>query len=310
MQNNKVFSFVKFVFTRVIILYLLFYAFSLVIVDYKKIHDRIIIRTLNDNMPTDFSYFLRLGEGAGTIEVEKDQLARYSNYYEKVVKYIPKLPEAHGMLGFSYFYLGKEEEAIASIGKAAVLDSYFFWYQYNLGVIYYQKGDYKKAIQFFENAVSKKPEIALIIINRSSVYQRALRGATNLQDIMLARIKSGYSESYRLIVLSHMKSRNYPEMIKTASSAIALGLEHKELFYYYLGVGSYHLNEFQKSLYFLQEAIKRDPQFAEAFYYLSLNLKALGQDEVASQTLARSFHLHRQVKSNRPKEDKSYLRIF
>ncbi len=56
--------------------------------------------------------------GEGDMPRNERMLKQYENYYEKVVRYFPKMVDAHELLGFSYYYLGKEEKAVDSYEKA------------------------------------------------------------------------------------------------------------------------------------------------------------------------------------------------
>ncbi|HLF18685.1 MAG TPA: tetratricopeptide repeat protein [Candidatus Omnitrophota bacterium] len=303
-------SAVKFILTRGAVLYLALFGASLLIVDYKVIRERVIIRTLNHNMPGGFTHLIRLGEREPNTAADKEMFEQYERYYEKVVQFLPQLADAHGFLGISYYYLGKEKKAIASLEKAAVLNPYFFWFPYNLGVIYYKKGDHEKAVKYFEMARKKNPEMAMLIITKSIEYQRALTGVVNLGEIILPRLKAGYSECHRLLILSYLALKDYGKAIALANEAVSIGLNSQEMFYYYAGVASYHLEDYQKSIYFLQQAIEIDPDYAEAYYFLSLNLKAAGKDEMAAQVLAKAVTLQQQGHEKKPKEEEAYLRAI
>src|SRR5262245_32151125 len=108
----------KWLSTRTLIIYLILFCVSFLFVDYKTLRIRIMVRTLNHNLPPDgFGYLIRLGEGEGDVPVDKEALRSYANYYEKVIKFMPHLADAHGMLGLSYFYLNQPGKALRSFEK-------------------------------------------------------------------------------------------------------------------------------------------------------------------------------------------------
>src|SRR6185503_5122654 len=258
-------KFIKWLMTRTIILYIVLFAVSFALVDYTAIKNRITIRTLNHNMPENgFNYLIGLGEGQANVPIEEDTLKSYVRYYEKVVNYLPKLADAHGMLGFSYYYLNEPEKALKEYEKAGVLNPHFFFFQYNLGVIHFLRGDYAKAAGYFETARQKKAELALLAIKSGIEYQRALLGVTNLGELIMVKMKSAYTECYRLLVVSHLKQQHYKEVAAFSKEAIGLGLGHPEIFYYYAGVAAHHLKEYETSVHLLGQDIAIDPEYAEA----------------------------------------------
>lgn len=304
-------SILKWILSRTFILYVALFALSLPLIDYKTLNERIMIRTLNHNIPLEgFGYLLRLGEGTGQVAVEQKRLEGYVRYYEKVVKYVPNLADAHGMLAFSYFYLDQGAKAQRELEKAGVLNPHFFYFQYNLGVIHFLNEDYAKAAKYFATAREKKAELAVLAIKNGIEYQRALRGITNMSEIIMVKLKSAYTECYRLLIISHLKQQHYREALTYSREAIELGLGQPEVFYYYAGLATHQLKQYEVSLALLQQAIKIDPGYAEVYHCLGLNLKALGKDDMAAAAAAMSIKLIKEQKNKRPKENEAYLRII
>lgn len=309
-MNTIIKPIIRFLSTRVIILYLLLFGVSLLFVDYKSIRNKAIIRNLNDNLPGDFNYLIALGGREGDMPVDQKNLQRYERYYELVTGYLPQLADAHGMLGFSYFYLGKIKKSISEYEKAAVLNPHFFWFPYNLGVLHFLNGDYEKAANYFELAREKKPDKVPYIIQNSIEYKRALVEVTNINEILMAKLKSGYSECYRLLMISRLKLKDYRKVIGLAQEAVTSGLNYPEIFLYYASVAAFELNDYESSADLLRRALAIDGHYAQAYYQLSLTLKALGNEEAASQMMARYMLLKQQHIEKRPREQEAYLRII
>jgi len=103
----------KWIISRTFVFYAILCAVSFALIDYKELNERLMIRTLNHNIPIEgFGYLIRLGEGGAEAPVDRNALEAYARYYEKVVQFFPNLPDAHGMLGFNYFYLDQPGKAL------------------------------------------------------------------------------------------------------------------------------------------------------------------------------------------------------
>lgn len=309
-MRSSVISLLKFIGSRTVLVYVALFLVSLALVDFKEIRNRMNIRTLNDNMPASFAVLIKLGEDASSVKPDEKVLHEYINYFEKVVHFFPKMAEAHGMLGVSYFYLGDMKKALSSVQKAAVLNSHFFWFHYNLGVIYFANGDYGQSAQVLAQARQLRPQIALLVIKQSTEYQRVLHGVTNLGDIIMAKLKSGYSDTYRLLVLSHLKRQEYADAIRYAQEAISLGLNYKEMFLFYIAQASYELKHYESSVKLLKEALTIDPQYSEAVQLLGQTLKAMQQDQMAEELLTRANFMIDQGLIKHPTPEEVRVRIL
>ena len=82
-------------------------------------------------------------------------LTPYVDYYERVVEYMPQRADGYAMLAFCYYYQGGIEKAILLYQRAIQLNADFFWAFYNLGIIYFNQGEYSMASDFFKKALSQ-----------------------------------------------------------------------------------------------------------------------------------------------------------
>jgi len=104
---------------------------------------------------------------------------------------------AYGMLGFCYYHLGKHKEAVSFYRKALEINPYFFWFHYNLGVVYFKKGQYEQAAVSFKKAQDTVPKHNLKFIRASKViYVPIVR--ENLEKFsipMRGQLMDGYRKS-------------------------------------------------------------------------------------------------------------------
>ena len=97
-------------------------------------------------------------------EFNKARLRKFEVYFKMLIQQQPNRADAYGILGFFSYHLGKHGQAISSYKKAISINPDFFWYHYNLGVIYFRKGDYENAIEFLEKSIKTSPEKSLMFI--------------------------------------------------------------------------------------------------------------------------------------------------
>lgn len=138
------------------------------------------LRKLNNFAPSSYDYLLGLMEGQRKLHPAR--LEEYEHYYKMLMAYLPGRAEAYGMLGFCSYYLGKVQKAIFYYRKAVQLYPRFFWFHYNLGVLYLQNGEYDKALESLKAAQTTQARDTLNLIFSSKVYRPIL---TNLAQLGL-----------------------------------------------------------------------------------------------------------------------------
>ncbi len=134
-----------------------------------------------------------------------DILRQYIGYFELVVQYFPHMWDAHGILGYSYFYSGDKEKAIHALQKAIELNPYFFFPRYNLGMIYLIEGDAPKAKELFKQALSVPPTVTVKMIHESKIYQQIFKDRSDVSENMEASLKEAYQKCYEMFVESDQK---------------------------------------------------------------------------------------------------------
>lgn len=189
---------------RNIFIYLAIVAVLFLIVDKQRYQVKMI-----NYLTVPVGYLYLLGEGAQEPDVQK--LMDQAEFYERLVQYSPNAPDAAGMLGISYYYLGETSKAVKFLEKAAVLNPHYFWFPYNLGVIYAEQGEMDKAAGAFQKALQIKPQLTLYFIQTSRIlryvedpeYIRAsLRlPSLNVEGKTEENLKAGYQAAAKLVVL-------------------------------------------------------------------------------------------------------------
>ncbi len=203
-------KFLKFLVTRTFILYLLAFGLIWGLFDIPKVRQTVQLKILNRFRPESFDYLVQTAvEGK---KFDKHLLETYSFYYQKVTEYVPHRADAYGMLGFCDYHLGKKEEAIASYEKAIEINPDFFWFYYNLGVIYFKDGQYKEAYEVFKKTVKVKPQATLSFIQWSKrIYMPLVIIKIRLGDSVEEELKTGYRDCYKLLAMLQQYFFNRPE---------------------------------------------------------------------------------------------------
>ena len=153
--------------------------------------------------PASQEYLIQLSQG--THKGNAAQLKKYKDYYLLLTRYMPHRADAYGMLGFCYYYMGKTHQAMRAYQKAIIRNDAFFWYYYNLGVMYYKNGQYVQAIEVLEKSlnVDYKETFKSIIVSKH-IYQPILEEQKRKDKQWLKKqILRGYQNCYVLLVASY-----------------------------------------------------------------------------------------------------------
>jgi len=298
-----------FICSRGFILYLGIFLLSRLMIDDNKVKEGVMVRTLNRLMPS-YAYLVDIEENRE--KPDRAKLKKYLDYYEEIVEYYPNMADAHGLLGFCYYHSGEHQKAISSYEKAIEINSRFFWFHYNLGVIHFKNSRYAMAAEALENAAATNLEHALVFIRMSEmIYQPILLEAFQVSNRSgMDQLRAGYRDGHVLQVLSQYYLKNYEEVMRIARFVITSGLDHQEFFYYYAGLAAYELKEYQKAIALLELAVEKAPHHADTFRYLGLCLKALGRDKDAVKAVARFIILSKTKDPGILREDEIDLQAY
>ena len=264
-------------------------------------------------------YLILYSEGKEAFNKEK--FIEYIDYFKVLLDYVPQLAEANGILGYCFYYLGHEKEAIQYYKEAVRLNPNFFWFYYDLGVIYFKTQDYQKAVEILQTAILLNPKDTIRLIGMSKILVNVgSRSADVNQPVNLFnfameldhRLKIAYEKSYELIVLSYYQLKNYAKLKEAILEFIRYDLTDKEPFYYYAGIACYYLGEYADAVLFFKESSQLNPNRADTFYYLGLTFKELKREQLSQTTLERASLLKEvdKVSATEKKDGELKLKIY
>lgn len=203
-------------------------ALVLVFISKPYIH-KVCLRVLNTQIPISYRHLVGLSENFE--KCDPIELRRYIHYYKFLAVSMPSRHEAYGMLGFCYYYLGKERQAVAFYQKAKALNKDYFWYYYNLGFISYKNGDYKQAEKFLKIALEKNAQAVIKTVFSSKVYVDILRDVKDPENVIKGHYKGACQAAYQMLLSIYTQEKNFQEMyrVKFMLQGIAQG-ENEPLF--------------------------------------------------------------------------------
>ena len=137
---------------------------------------------------------------------------------------MPPSSALYDILGEIYARLGDRSQAIDYYQKSVDLNPYFFWSQYNLGVLYIHSGQYAQASEHLKKALQSKPEIAVTVFSQSKIYQQLFARMDDPNIQLQQGLELGYKDCYKLLVLANKLQH------VDASSMAPLDFAHAPLF--------------------------------------------------------------------------------
>src|SRR5205085_964576 len=111
------------------------------------------------------------------------------------------------------------------------------------------------------------------------------------------------------MIFSSMYTKDYKRMLYYASQGIAAAVDENKDFYYFAGLAAYQLKKYAQAGAFLKSYLSDNPNDGNAFYYLGLTLRGLGDPAGAAKLFQRAGTLHGGTPFN-PQETIISLDIF
>lgn len=298
----------RWLFSRVAVIYILVLLFCLTCVDLKTLEMRFKARRLNSAIP-DFAAMINFSRDSN----DKHAIiwAPYKKYFELILRYLPDDVITGSLLGFVDFYAGDEPKAIALFKSSGAMHGQnLFWPNYDLGVLYYKKGMWPQSTEFLFKAVASNPKLTAALMRDSLVYRQMMANPAftyNLDD----EIKDAQSKAFILLLSSLHSLRQYDKMLVFSDVAIAhQDLFYKDAFYYYAGLAFYEMGQTQKAFLLFQKSLSVVSDNPDVYYYLAQIYQKAGRPDQARDFLQVSLTAHQKNDPRFPYDKQIGLRFF
>lgn len=241
---------------------------------------------ISDHKPASFAPLLL--SQSNPEKVDAREIVKYLVYYRWVAAYNPKIPEAYGLQGYCSFRLKRYFRAIDFYKEAAALKPEFFWYNYNLGVIYFKQGRNYLALDYLHRAVSGNASDTFEHIMASKeIYLPILQlMALKPGDPFQSQFKNAHRSAFLMSFLIYYSLEDTAAMIPVVTKAIQQGLDDNGQFYYMLAYAMHSLKDYQGALTALKSAMANNAQY-EA--YLTTTMTILNRSKISKEVLDAFF---------------------
>ena len=173
----------------------------------------------------------------------KDSAIAYANY---AIAINPNQSFYRFTRGEYYFSLGNYKEAIRNYDDAVEISKYYTEAYYRRGLAYYRLKNYQEAIDNFGQAAKLDPSHYLALKGLGDAYLA-------VKDYGNASISAQQS-----IKLINALKKGAPDPVVSAE------------IYNVIGKSTYYLNDLDKSLDALQSAVRKNPNYADAYFNMGL----------------------------------------
>ncbi len=276
-------QFIKIFATRTIFMYLVCALIVWRILDYPVFKKNAVEQSMN-RLPPLVNYFKDFVQNKGPYD--SFLLSRCIVYHQKVVDFFPfERAEAYSILGYLYDLSGDSQKAIKAYKACLDLNPNYFWPWYNLGIGAFKKGNYSKAVEYFQTALERNVNINMLLLIRAKVYSDIRLTDANFTNYDFEQaIDEGRENSYIFLMESLFKLGQYPKIFNVAM----LGLKeehvsHPDIFYFYAGKAAYHQKMYGEAFSVLELALKNNPVNSDAIYYAALTLDNMGRKSEAAE---------------------------
>jgi tetratricopeptide (TPR) repeat protein len=284
--------YLKFIFTRTIVFYLVCFLLVWRLLDYHQLMGNGVPQTMSRLTPP-IDYFAEFVDKKDHYDSFK--LLNCIYYHKAVAHFFPfQKAESYGMLGFCYERMGQVSQAIASYKEAIAANPDYFWPYYNLGVIFYRKAQYLQAHDYFQQAIKEGPIKTIILSSKSKVFNDVRLSKQSGSYNFSQGVKEGYVQAYILMMESLYKLGNYTQLAEVALNGLNEGLDVQGIFYYYAGVAAFNLKSYPKAIDLLEKSLQINPNNPEAFLYMGFCLKIINKIEMAQAFIDKASLLHQQ----------------
>jgi len=277
-------KYIKFILTRAIFTYLVFFLALWYIPWFYMARAHSIAQILTRLTPQIdyFEDFVKPHE-----HFDADKLNLCINYHKRTAHFIPlEKSEAYQMTGYCYALLGDPSNAEKYYQMSTKVQSgqNYFWPCYNLGILAFRDGDYNKAVDQFQKALVLEEDVNHWLWRHSKVFNDVRVSDPKISDDhFIENFKESRKQAYILLMESKVRLKSYAQLFKVVSLGLKDNLGEDDIFYYYGGVGDYYLGNYKEALMFLHLALRGNPNNSDAIIFIGKCVEGMGRQDLAQE---------------------------
>ena len=207
------------------------------------------------------------------------------NYYDEFLKIRPNDAVALNNIGCEYFRKGQYEKALEWFERKAKIEPDYTVFK-NMGTSYFALQQYEKALEYFEKSSLLKPN-AETFYDMGVVYQNLGHHEKAVDNYKKAvKMKVDYIDAYNNMAYIFHELGNREKTIEYYEKIISIRPNAK--IYLRLGNEYQELLQFKKAIDYYKLAISLKPDYLSAYYHMGLAYERLGLSELADECYKKS----------------------
>jgi tetratricopeptide (TPR) repeat protein len=182
------------------------------------------LKTFNKVVEMDPGYSLAY-DMRGTIYVALNDYEQALNDYDKAIELDPAFAQAFYNRGRVYAMLKKYNQALNDLQQSIKLDPVLFGYRGNgnIGLIYYQQGQYQKALDAFAASIAFDSNKADAFYLRGETYTALGKYEAAITDYQSAISRfASYGLAYQSLGYAYYKTAQYDEAAEALNQAVSI----------------------------------------------------------------------------------------
>ncbi|PKL39731.1 MAG: hypothetical protein CVV44_05785 [Spirochaetae bacterium HGW-Spirochaetae-1] len=213
--------------------------------------------------------------------------------YRRAIDIYPGFVEAYNNIGEIHSGMGNSDLAVSAYLQALTIEKHYR-VLLNIGVEYYNSGRPEKALQYFLDSLTMKPDFlegnyyAGLIFYDDKKYKEAETYLGRVINIDMKHMKANYILSY-----IYYEWKQYEKVLACLDN-IKDTADDKSFIKKYYGFCCYYLGRFTEAVDYLTEALESQPRYAKFKTYLQnltyeSKVKEVGDVEKAIKELEKNM---------------------
>lgn len=298
----------RWLFSRVWTFYLLLVLLTVSLVDVPAVLSRFKARDLNDARPQMEAL---VEFNAGRVAADKVNWKPYQFYFSFVLKYMPHEAVSEMFLGVCDHYAGGPKgSAWDRIRRSADINPFIFWNLYDAGILAFERGDMKAALDYFQKTLIL-PEDKVFQAITSSVVYRQVMASSNFNVDPRENVRRAKADVHFFLAAASFYTGDHEKARNVALYTLEkMDPQDKEPLYFYAGAAEMFLGRLQPALSYLGKCVELKSKNPMVYFYAGQILKRTGDADAAQNMFRLAASLGHAKDQTFPYPDRLRLRFF